>query len=431
MHDNIPIFLASNDKYAPFVATTIASVCYNTKSFCNFYVLDSGISNLNKKRIELLKEKFNNFSIEYLKVDLNKFKNFQLLAHISLDTYSRFFIPILKPELDKVIYIDVDVSVLGDIKELYNVDLKDHFLGATPEYYAIDCQMRVAKNLDIKYNKNKQFFNAGILLINSKKWRENNITDKLFEIQNKYNNVLEYGDQDVLIKEFYEDYIELDSRFNLLSGQLVYKSDFSKEVEDEVNRAIKSPIIRHFETSNKPWLTNENFYGGDLQNFNDFWFFAEMTNFHKNILFNYFNNTLSTNLNNVLTNYLNNTLSDHLNINLNNILNNYFNNTLNSNLNNILDNYFNNTLNNNLNNILTNYYNNTLSNQLNGILNDYFNNINKTQSNKDINNEGGEHKNVTYIKLFNFIPLVKIYEKNKRKEYKLFNFIPILKIKKK
>ena len=294
MQNNIPVFLASNDKYAPFVATTIASVCYNTKSFCEFYVLDSGISNLNKRRIELLKEKFNNFSVEYLKIDLNEFKNFQLLPHISLDTYSRFFIPILKPELDKVIYIDIDVSVLGDIKELYNVDLKDHFLGATPEYFAIDCQMKVVKNLDIKYNENKQFFNAGILLINSKKWRENNITDKLFEIQKKYNDKLINGDQDILIKQFYEDYIELDFRFNLLGGQLVYKKDFSKEVEDKVNCAIENPVIRHFETPNKPWLTNKNFYGGFLQNFEDFWFFAKMTDFYEILKFKYFSGLLKS-----------------------------------------------------------------------------------------------------------------------------------------
>ena len=40
---NIPIFLSSDDNYAPFVATTIASICDNTKSFCEFYVLDGGI----------------------------------------------------------------------------------------------------------------------------------------------------------------------------------------------------------------------------------------------------------------------------------------------------------------------------------------------------------------------------------------------------
>ena len=289
MQNNVPIFLASNDKYAPFVATTIASVCYNTKSFCEFYVLDSGISNLNKKRIELLKDKFNNFSVEYLHIDLSKFNNFQLLPHISLDTYSRFFIPLLKPELDKVIYLDVDIAVLGDVKELYDNDLEDHFLGAVPEYYVIDKQKNIAKNLEIKYNDSKQFFNAGILLINAKKWRENNITEKLFEIQSKYNYKLTNGDQDILIKRFYEDYVILDSRFNLLSGQIIYKKQFSKDVEKMVNNAIQNPIIRHFETPNKPWLTNKNFYGGDLQNFNDFWFFAEMTNFYENIKLGYIN----------------------------------------------------------------------------------------------------------------------------------------------
>ena len=99
---------------------------------------------------------------------------------------------------------------------MYDVDLKDHFLGATPEYFAIDCQMKVVKNLDIKYNKNKQFFNAGILLINSKKWRENNITDKLFKTQKKYNDKLINGDQYILIKQFYEDHLILDNKFNLL-----------------------------------------------------------------------------------------------------------------------------------------------------------------------------------------------------------------------
>lgn len=287
MQNNIPIFLASNDKYAPFVATTIASVCYNTKSFCEFYILDSGISSLNKKRIEFLKEKFNNFSIEYLHIDLSKFSGFKLLDYISLDAYSRFFIPILKPELDKAIYLDVDISVLGDIKELYNIDFGDRYIGAVPEYCFIQQQKTVAKDLNIEYNDKKQFFNSGVLLINSKKWREDNIIKKLFEIQNQYNNILKWGDQDVLIKQFYENYLVLNSKFNLLSGQIVYKNEFSTEVEKMIDDAIKNPIIRHFETQNKPWLTNENFYGGDLQNFNDFWFFAEMTNFYNSVYLNY------------------------------------------------------------------------------------------------------------------------------------------------
>ena len=44
IENNIPIFLSSDNNYAPFVATTIASICDNTKSFCEFYILDGGIT---------------------------------------------------------------------------------------------------------------------------------------------------------------------------------------------------------------------------------------------------------------------------------------------------------------------------------------------------------------------------------------------------
>ena len=47
----IPIFLSSDNNYAPFVATTIASICDNTKSFCDFYILDGGIEEENKEKI--------------------------------------------------------------------------------------------------------------------------------------------------------------------------------------------------------------------------------------------------------------------------------------------------------------------------------------------------------------------------------------------
>ena len=49
--NKIPIFLASDNNYAPFVATTIASICDNTKSFCDVYVLDGGITKENQSKI--------------------------------------------------------------------------------------------------------------------------------------------------------------------------------------------------------------------------------------------------------------------------------------------------------------------------------------------------------------------------------------------
>ena len=69
---NIPIFLSSDNNYAPFVATTIASICDNTKSFVEVYVLDGGITEENQEKISALKDVFKNFSIEFIKIDLEK-----------------------------------------------------------------------------------------------------------------------------------------------------------------------------------------------------------------------------------------------------------------------------------------------------------------------------------------------------------------------
>lgn len=289
MRHNIPIFLASNDKYAPLVATTIASVCYNTKSFCEFYVLDSGISNLNKKRIGLLKEKFNNFSIEYIKVDFDKFKNFNINGYFSLDVYSRFLIPFLKSNIDKAIYSDVDVSFVGDVAELYNENLDDKAVGACQEIYVTE-KIEELK-IDLGLTKNHKYFYAGMLLIDCKKWRENNTIDELFKIEKKYRSKLKFFDQDILNIYFNDNnYKKLSIKYCLTNKEIEFKDKLDAKHREEAEEAIKNPVIRHFESSNKPWLTNKNIYGTNIKDFDVFWFFAKMTSFYDNLLLNYQNN---------------------------------------------------------------------------------------------------------------------------------------------
>lgn len=273
---HIPIFLASNDKYAPFVATTIASVCYNTKSFCDFYVLDSGISSLNKNRIEKLKEQFKNFSVEYLSVDLSKFDGFKSADYISLDTYSRFYIPLLKPELEKAIYMDVDMIALGDIQELYDIELGEYALGAVPEQFGLN--VKTVMKQKINCGEEHKYFNAGLLLMDLKKWRDNNILESLLKIEKEYKEQLTYADQCILNKCFDNNYKQLDNKFNVMIQYM-----------QEHNHIANNIVIRHFEGRAKPWLTNMDWFEQELDNFNEFWFYAKMTDFYDILYLNYFN----------------------------------------------------------------------------------------------------------------------------------------------
>mgnify|MGYP002511525354 CR=1 FL=1 len=70
----------------------------------------------------------------FLKDTIEKIKaKFHLRDYYSIETYYRFFIPNMFPQYDKVLYLDCDIAVLGDIAELYNTDISDCLLGAVSE----------------------------------------------------------------------------------------------------------------------------------------------------------------------------------------------------------------------------------------------------------------------------------------------------------
>ncbi len=266
---NIPIFLSSDNNYAPFVATTIASICDNTQSFIDFYILDGGITKENQEKIEKLKEKFSNFSIEFLIIDVEDiFKGFEEGFSTTLSMYNRFIIGNLKPKLSKVLYLDVDIIVIGDILELYNQKLESYALAAVFDQCPEEDIKKLKNNIDM--GKESKYFNSGVLLLSLDVWRERDILKTLFDIENKYRGRLLCPDQDILNKYFENNYKMLDKKFNVIFD----------------NSEI---IIRHFAGIIKPWQAD--FYLDTktnkpilAQNIKDFWKYAKMTSFYEEIL---------------------------------------------------------------------------------------------------------------------------------------------------
>ena len=258
----IPIFLASDNNYSSFVATTIASICDNTTSFCEFYILDSGISEENKEKICNLNNQYKNFSIEFINIvtdrDLKQIDYKNACSHVSISTYNRFLIPMLKPELKKIIYLDVDIIASGDIKTLYECHLEKYPLGAIPEN---EHNQKYKIPLDLK--SEHQYFNAGVLLINNKKFKSNT----LFETEKKYRDKLKWADQDILNIAYENNYKILDKKFNFMTGE--------NECEDIV--------IRHFNTDVKPWHFNENLKTSYVSSLQRFWYYAKKTAFYDEI----------------------------------------------------------------------------------------------------------------------------------------------------
>lgn len=269
---NIPIFLAADNHYAPFVATTIASICDHTKSFCSFYVLDSGISDAHKFSIESLQRVYQNFSVCFLPVDeKTEFSSvvYHNTAHyISLSTYNRFLIPKLKPDLKKVLYLDVDVIVQGDIQELFCLPLEGYPLAAVAESFTPKEEAQNIRNR-LSLLEKHPYFNAGVLLIDNQQWVQKDILKQALALEKNMRPKLLWADQDILNVLFNGNYKELPSQFN-------HMTQFKKN-----NHNV---LVRHFNTNLKPWQFSLDEAAGVVEDVALFWQYASKTPFYSMLL---------------------------------------------------------------------------------------------------------------------------------------------------
>ncbi len=248
---DIHIFFASDDNYAQHLAIAITSLLINSTSFDNFhlYILDGNISEKNKNKI-LACKKIKDFQIEFIEIDDKLFEICPLTPdcqHISRQTYYRYIIPILKPELEKCFYFDCDIIITDSLNKLWNIDLKDNYIAAVEELYegaSDDC-----KRLNIEHE-----INAGILLINNKKWITDNIVDLLFKntVKLAQQNILKWQDQDVINYTFNKKILFVSPAYNLQCNAF-YDGQHSLYTDYEMKLAKSHYAIIHYNSNLKPW----------------------------------------------------------------------------------------------------------------------------------------------------------------------------------
>lgn len=239
MAETINIAFSCNNQWADKLAVTMVSTLIHASKddFYKFFILDGGITEENKKKFAKIKSK-TNFKIEYIPVNKELFSNAPLSHHFTIETYYRLKLPSLI-DVDKLLYLDVDTLVKKDLKELYNIDINNYYAGAV-----ID---------ESSYSQNihklsvKRYFNAGMLLLNLKKIREDKLEDKFFEFIDKHSDLISYVDQCVLNAVFNENVKFLDRRFNFQHHSAL------DNINEKYQQQKKEVIVLHYVAQKKPW----------------------------------------------------------------------------------------------------------------------------------------------------------------------------------
>ena len=248
------ILCATDDNYVPYCGIMLTSLFENNKelNFC-IYILAEHLSEKSRNEFATLAKKYSQ-KIEIITVDSKRLKDCPIRTgdHVSIVTYYRLLAPILLPsDVDKILYLDCDMIINGNISALYNEDIKEHPIAMSKdEAFFIE-----EKYERLDYCKSYAYKNAGVTLINLKYWRENKIADKCLEYISKYPERVKFHDQDTLNAVLHKEIKLLPIKYNLQTGFLY--TDYTRYYENdmpEILEATKSPVIIHFTGVSKPWF---------------------------------------------------------------------------------------------------------------------------------------------------------------------------------
>lgn len=248
---NIAFCLDNN--YVKYCSVVISSIIYNNQNeSITFHLFSDGITDENKQKLQSWLSSYKNKSVVFHKIDISTFKYFPIKdAYINISTYFRLAMPSLLPDIKKVLYLDCDVIVNKSLKDLWDVDISGYACAGVID--RINDSIRLYNRLH--YPMSDGYVNAGVLLINLERWRQDNIFEKSISIARKESDKLKNHDQDLINKIYHGQIKMLPFKYNLLEYYL-YTEDWlymNRKYYPEIIEACKSPAIIHFCMPQKPW----------------------------------------------------------------------------------------------------------------------------------------------------------------------------------
>ena len=259
------VFYFSSDLFVSVAAVSIVSLLENNKSFENIhiYMIDDGITEDKREKLTSMIKSYGR-SITYIDApEPSQMFDFPFKSRYQMGhSYTRMLIGTLLPEnIDKVLCLDSDTLVLGDLSQLWNIDMENNILAG------------VADCMNLKAYKNKfhlegeEFYcNAGVFLVNLKEWREKKVEDEIKRVIHKNNGNVFFFEQTLMNFSCRGKIMKLHPKYNTYT--LFYAFEYENLLrwrkptifytKSEIEEAKNNPAIIHFTRNfymlSRPWV---------------------------------------------------------------------------------------------------------------------------------------------------------------------------------
>jgi lipopolysaccharide biosynthesis glycosyltransferase len=130
------------------------------------------------------------------------------------------------------------------------MDLGNNYLAAVEETISQDVDERLCL-------EGRGYFNAGVLLLNLKAWRQQDLERAFLQFISEKAEKIKYLDQDVLNYCSRDHWIQLDRHYNVTHfyyDRSNYSEDYFELSKSAYEALTENPSIVHFSGHKKPWI---------------------------------------------------------------------------------------------------------------------------------------------------------------------------------
>lgn len=276
--EGVAVCLYGDDAYTPYIGVAVSSIIENSSPEHRYdiLVLGNGITKEHARELSSLSQGKAWVSVRVIDCE-KELQKFRIMKDscFTINIYLRFLVfTELFAAYDRILTLDSDLIVNGDLHRLYQWNLDGKRLAAVRDQYVhYIVERKCHGNKTINYQPMevyfrelqvdiREYFNSGVLLFDLHKCRESNLWDEIEQVC-KQHKALMYPDQDILNIIFKSDYVKLPMEWNGASpyGLIHGRAHVSyEELPEYYIEQVEKALVIHYTGGRKPWLDREALY---------------------------------------------------------------------------------------------------------------------------------------------------------------------------
>ncbi|WP_394186454.1 glycosyltransferase family 8 protein [Metabacillus halosaccharovorans] len=258
---NLSVVYSSDNNYAQHVGVSMLSLFENNIKFNSItvYLIENNVSHDNKNKLKLICKDYQRSIVFISFKEISNKLQIDIRNSISISAYARLFLPsVIDKKTEKILYLDCDSVINSSLEDLWNINICNYYVAGVKDTVSDETKLKV--NMEI----NQPYINSGMLLINLKKWREDDIEKRFIEFINLYNGDVFHHDQGTINGVLHKKFLLLHPKYNAMTTFFTMTRDEIIKYyglndyysESELKEAINNPVYIHYTPAfvNRPWI---------------------------------------------------------------------------------------------------------------------------------------------------------------------------------